>query len=261
MQGRFTTTVADLDVGSIAKGLPKGGGFDLTGANDLIQLPGAPLRTIPGDALARIPDVAAWFTSTWSALRFERERAWRARGRSGGNPAEIMGLWGLGVIESLAMNAEAQHGRTPGMWLAVERVFREARLVEPRIGRDFWSQAVARLFWWWPKVFAAVQDQGGTAGGPLADPAGLGRALAPYAEISGDFMAVIVSLQQAGLPASILDDAVHHAGRDLLRMIRRFTESARRLNDRRVWNPDCVADLRSIEAEIAGGHGHAALLT
>ncbi len=55
----FTTMVIDLDVGSIAKGLLKGDGFELTRANELIQLPGAPLRTIPGDALATIPNVAS----------------------------------------------------------------------------------------------------------------------------------------------------------------------------------------------------------
>ena len=154
-----TTTVADLDVGSVAKGLLKGDGFELTRANDLIQLPGAPLRTIPGDVLARLPRAAAWFTSTWSALRFERERAWRARRHSRGNPAEIMGLWGLGAIESFVMRGQAQPGDAPEMWRAVERAFREARLVEPRLGRDFWSQAVARLFGWWPQVFAAIQDR------------------------------------------------------------------------------------------------------
>jgi len=254
----FTTTVADLDVGSIAKGLLKGDGFELTRANDLIQLPGAPLRTIPGDVLARLPGAAAWFTSTWSALRFERERAWRANRHSSGNPAEIMGLWGLGAVESLVMNAEAQPGDAAGMWLAVERAFREARLVEPRLGRDFWSQAVPRLFGWWPQVFTTVQDLADNLGGGSPGPVALGRALAPYAEISGDFMAVIVSLQQAGLSTSMLDDAVHHAGQDLLRMIRRFVATARRLNDHRVWNPDWVAALRTVEAEIAGRRGSTA---
>ena len=38
---------------------------------------------------------------------------------------------------------------------------------------------------------------------------------------------------------------------DLLRMIRLFVATARRLNDRRVWNPDWVAALHRIEAEIA----------
>jgi hypothetical protein len=248
----FTTTVADLDFGSIAKGLLKGDGFELTRANDLIQLPGAPLRTLPGDALARLPSAAAWFTSTWSAVRFERERAWRTRRHSSGNPAEIMGLWGLGAVESLVMSDQALHGDARGMWLAVERAFREARLVEPRLGRDFWSQAVARLFGWWPQVFTAVQDVADHSGAGSPGAAALGRALAPYAEISGDFMAVTVSLQQAGLATSVLDDAVHHAGHDLLRMIRLFVATARHLNDRRAWNPDWVAVLERIEAEIAG---------
>jgi len=163
-----------------------------------------------------------------------------------------MGLWGLGAIESLVMNAQAQYGDAPGMWLAVERTFREARLVEPRLGQDFWSEAIARLFWWWPQVFTVVHDQADSAEAASFDPAALGRALAPYAEISGDFMAVIISLHQAGLTTSKLDDAVHRTGQDLLHMIQRFVEVARRLNDCRVWNPDWVAALRRIETELAG---------
>ena len=135
-----TATAGVLDVGSVAKGLLKGDGFELTRAHDLIRLPGAPLRNhYQGDVLARLPGAPAWFTSTWSALRFERERAWWARRHSSGNPAEIMGLWGLGAIESLVTNAQAQPGDAPEMWRAVERAFREARLVEPRLGRDFWA--------------------------------------------------------------------------------------------------------------------------
>ncbi len=248
----FTSMDGVLDVGSVAKSLLKCDGFHLTRASELIQLPGAPLRTIPGDALAKIPDAASWFTTTWSVLRFERERAWRAKGHDGGNPAEIMGLWGLGAIESLVMNAQAQYGDAPGMWVAVERTFREARLVEPRLGRDFWSQAIARLFWWWPQVFTVVHDQAGSVGVASFDLAALSRALVPYAEISGDFMAVIISLQQAGLATSMLDDVVHRTGQDLLHMIHRFVAVARRLNDCRAWNPDWVAALRRIEAELAG---------
>jgi hypothetical protein len=247
----FTSTAEGLDVGSVAKNLLKCNSFELTGAKELIQLPGAPLRTIPGDVLAKIPDAPSWFTSTWSALRFERERAWRAKGHGGGNPAEIMGLWGLGAIESLVINAQAQHGDAPGMWFAVERTFREARLVEPRLGRDFWSQAIAHLFWWWPQVFTVIYDQGGSVRATSLDPATLGRALVPYTEISGDFMAVIISLQQAGLTTSMLDDAVHRTKQDLLHMIRLFVATARHLNDCRVWNPDWVAALQRIEAELA----------
>ncbi len=249
----FTSTAGGLDVGAVARSLLKPNGFELTCASELIQLPGAPLRTIPGDALARIPDAASWFISTWSALRFERERAWRTNGHGGGNPAEIMGLWGLGAIESLVMNAQTQYEETPKMWLAVERAFREARLVEPRLGRDFWSQAIVHLFWYWPQIFTVVHDQGGSAGRTASfDPAALGRVLVPYTEISGDFMAVIINLQQAGLATSKLDDAVYRTGQDLLHMIRRFIATARRLNDCRAWNPDWVAALKRIEAELAG---------
>lgn len=246
-----TTAAADLDVGSVAKGLLKGDGFELTRASELIHLPGAPLRTIPGDALASIPNVASWFAISWSALRFERERAWRSKGHDRSNPAEIMSLWGLGVIESLMMNAPVKQSDAAAMWFAVERVFREARLVEPRLGRDFWTEAVARLFRWWPQIFSVVEDLAGRDQAKSFDPAALGDVLTPYAEISGDFMAVIVSLQQGGLAPSMLDGAVQRARLDILRMIRRFLQTVRRLDDRRVWNPDWVAALRRVETEIA----------
>jgi hypothetical protein len=238
----FTARSGPLDVGSVAKGLLKGDGFELTGTSELILLPGAPLRTLAGDALAGIPDVATWFASTWSALRFERERSWGATGAERRNPAQIMGLWGLGAIETLARTKQANVG---DLWLAVERIFREARLVEPRLGRDFWSQGLAHLFWWWPQVFP------GPTGANTVDSAALGAALAPYAEIGGDFMAVIVGLQQAGVSPAALDDAVRHTGRDLLRMVGRFFETARGLDDGRAWNPQWVAALRALQTQIA----------
>jgi hypothetical protein len=210
------------------------------------------LRTVPGDVLARLPNAPAWFASTWSALRFERERAWRSNGQNVGNPAEIMGLWGLGAVESLVMDANAPSGRCPEMWLAVELVIREARLVEPRHGQGFWSQAVARLFWWWPQVFRAIQDPADSSGAGSTVPSVLGSALAPYAEISRDFMAIVVALKEAGLPVSMLDEAVDHAGYNLLRMIGLFVETAPHLNNPHAWNPKSLAALRGIEAEIAG---------
>jgi hypothetical protein len=199
------------------------------------------MRAAPGNALAAIPDAAAWFSGTWSALRLEREVAWR---RHGANPAQILGLWGLGMIEALVSTPQTGAEKIAAMWSAVEQVFREARLVEPRLGRDFWSQAIARLFALWPQSFA-VQ------GGSPAATASLGRALAPYPEISGDFMAIIVSLAGAGISSSELDQAVQHTGLDLLQIIARFFETARGLENARVWNPAWVAALRTLERKIA----------
>jgi hypothetical protein len=248
----FSATASDMDIGAVARGLLKRSGFQLTRSTELIQQPGAPLRTIPGDALARIPDPATWFKDCWSALRFEREQAWRrAAARGGANPAEILGLWGLGIIESLALDAEWQHPNTRAIWLALEGAFREARLVEPRMPKDFWSHAVARLFWWWPLVFAPAPTPTGNSEYAIgAEPAVLCNILAPYIEISADFMAIAVSLAQAGVGAMQLDRAVRETGHDLMRMIRRFRETARGLKDQRIWNPEWVAALDRIEAAI-----------
>ncbi|WP_369574507.1 hypothetical protein [Acidithiobacillus sp. IBUN Pt1247-S3] len=248
----FTSMASNLDLGAVAKDLLMNTDFELTRANEFIHLPGAPLRMIPGYALARIPDTASWFTSTWSALRFRRERAWRAGRNARGNPAEIMGLWGLGAIEVLTSTPE-RHDDASRMWHALDLAFREARLVEPKHPHDFWIQVVARIFRWWPQIFTTdLLPAGGSVEAASFDPTVLGRVLIPYVEISGDFMAVIVSLRQAGLTASILDDAIRSMGQDLLNMIHRFMEVTHRLSDRRVWNPVWVEALRRVEAELTG---------
>jgi hypothetical protein len=78
----------------------------------------------------------------------------------------------------------------------------------------------------------------------------LSKLLAPYIGITSDFMAIIVSLHKAGVGATILDGAVREAGPDLLRMIRRFIETSRRLKDPRLWNQEWVATLARIEVAL-----------
>lgn len=247
----FSATAGNLDVGAVAQGLLKHNRFELTRASEFIQLPGAPLRTIPGYALARIPNVASWFTKTWSGLRFAREQAWRrARGRAiDANPAEIMGLWGLGTLEALAAD-ETQLDDARMMWHALEAVFREVRLVEPRLSKDFWCLALARLFACWPRLFVSATSVNG-AKSTFAEPTGLNDLLAPYVGISDDFMGIVVALHQAGIGETMLDRAVVDVGHDLLRMIRRFLETARGLKDVRLWNQDWVAVLGRIEKAVA----------
>lgn len=244
----FSAKSATLDIGTIARGLLKGQGFELTRASDFILMPAAPMRATPGHALARMTDAPAWFSSTWSALRLERERAWRRHNGGHTNPAQIMGLWGIGMIEALVSTPQTEPEKVTAMWSAVEQAFREARLVEPRLGRDFWSQANARLFALWPQACVAKAAAGQNAS-PV-DIASLSRALAPYMEIGGDFMAVIVSLDQAGISASELDQAVQHTGQDLLQILTRFFETARCLDDRRAWNPEWVSALRALKERI-----------
>ena len=79
--------------------------------------------------------------------------------------------------------------------------------------------------------------------------------LAPYIGITGDFMAIIVSMHQAGVDAPTLDAAVRTARQDLLHMIRRFVETSRGLNDRRLWNQEWVAMFARIEAVITAHRG------
>ena len=145
-----------------------------------------------------------------------------------------MGLWGL-VKSVVPPAAETQRGDRRGMWQALEATVREARLVEPRVGKDFWCQAVARLFAWWPRLFVSAPEPAvNSAKSPSAEAAGLDSVLAPYIGMAVDFMGIIVSLHEAGISVTTLDCAVGEAGQDLLRMIRRFLETARGLKDVRL---------------------------
>jgi hypothetical protein len=120
------------------------------------------------------------------------------------------------------------YGDPCAMWNALEAVFREARLVEPRLTKDFWCQGLARLFAWWPQLFGLRPAVHGT---PSVEPASLGGGLAPYIGITDDFMGIVVSLHQTCIGAATLDSAVSEAGQDLLRMIHRFLETARGIKD------------------------------
>ncbi|UDQ89207.1 hypothetical protein LJE71_23895, partial [Xanthobacter autotrophicus] len=55
---------------------------------------------------------------------------------------------------------------------------------------------------------------------------------------------------QAGISASELDQAVKRTGQDLLRILTRFFEIARGLDDRRAWNPEWVSALRALKDRI-----------
>ena len=253
-----TATPGNQDVGVVARELVEAGLFELTGKEELIRRPGVPLRTVPGRAIAKIPDAATWFTQTWSTLRFKRERAWRhARADDAvrANPAEIMGVWGLGAVECFVLDMELNGGNPEParrMWLAVEEAFREARLVEPRMPRDFWCEGAVRLFGYWPGIVGSEPGRP-EAGDERAEDNSvlLGRAIDPYVGINADFTGIVVRLRRVGVGAPTLDDAVRQVGGDLLRIIRRFVETARGLDNRRIWNSVWVAALSEIEREIA----------
>jgi hypothetical protein len=118
------------------------------------------------------------------------------------------------------------------------------------LGKDFWCQGLARLFAWWPGLFASAPEPD-RAGSASAESTKLCGVLAPYIGISADFMGIIVSLQESSIGVTTLDYAVGEAGQDLLRMISRFLETARGLKDARLWNQEWVAALGRIKAAIA----------
>lgn len=246
----FSSATGSLDVGALALELLKRGDINLLSAKEQIDLPGAPMRTIPGRVLAQIPNIACWFTRSWETIRLQREQAWRSprAGGPGANPAEIMALWGLGIIEVFS-ESETKPSGPQAMWKALEVTLREARLVEPRIGRDFWTQAVARLFGLWVALFkpSSVADSDETEPDISIT---LGEVLLPYVEISADFMAIIVCLYQQRVGASTLDRAVGNTKHDLLRIIQRFFDVVAELNDPQRWNPQWVALVHEIQKAI-----------
>lgn len=244
----FGVKSSDSNTGALAQSLLRGDGFELTGASRFITMAAAPLRVIAGGVLAEIPDAPDWFAYTWSSLRFERERAWRQSGLNNSNPAEIMGLWGLGMIEALSEMPQTDPKKVTAMWLVVEKTFREAQLVEVRLGRDFWSCAIPRLFALWRSCIArADTNQSLSASETLS----LGGSLIPYIQVDNDFMAVILSLYHAGVLASELDQAVQHTGHDLLLIISRFFEITRGLDNPRVWNPKWLSELDMLKNRIS----------
>lgn len=243
------TNKSNVNIGDIAKSLLKNDGFFLSSAAEQACVPMASLRMIPGDALAKIPDVASWYAKTWSELRLEREKSWRNNEIFNANPAEILGVWGLGVIESLLNQSQYKDARA--IWLAVEQIFREAILVEPNYYPLFWTQASASLFHWWPKLFIKNKDQSDDLEDRSADSALLGKLLFPYVKINREFMAIVISLEKAGLSVFLLKDATNHANQDLLSMIRRFEGITRNLNDSQLFNPAWVDSLKKLEAALA----------
>lgn len=244
----FSVKSSDSNTGALAQSLLRGDGFKLTEASRFITMAAAPMRVIAGEALVEIPNAPDWFARTWSSLRFERERAWRQSGLNNSNPAEIMGLWGLGMIEALSEMPQTDPEKVTAMWLVVEETFREAQLVEARLGRDFWSCAIPRLFALWRSCVARADTNHCLS---PSDTLSLGGSLTPYIQVDNDFMAVILSLYHAGILASELDQAVQHTGHDLLLIISRFFETTRGLNNHSVWNPKWVSELDMLKKKIS----------
>lgn len=245
--------VASIDVGRLALSMLKRNDLKTIKATELLNSPGAPLRLLPGAALAKITDIGYWYTEAWSSLRPEREQSWRhiyGQGEVDADPAQIMAIWGLGVLETLA-KSEALSSRTRGMWLALEATFREARLTEPSLGDRFWSQAISCLFSYWPSAFIpTVTTETSGSDSSSGTPDLLSNALFPYVGVSGDFIGIVVSLHQAGVELTAIREAVLKLKYDLLHVVRRFSETTRRLKDVRVWNPAWVATLQRIETVL-----------
>lgn len=237
-----------VDLGGVAKDLLKKEVYLYSPVDQLCK-PMASFRMIMGDALTRIPGIADWYKNNWSELRLEREKSWRANDSFNANPAQIMAVLGLGVIE--ALHNQSQHNDACQMWLALEMVLREATLTEPSSYPPFWSQATAALFRWWPKIFIEYDCLTVNTIDVVESSRELGKLLLPYAKINREFMEIIVGLEQTGMAATLLKTATNQANQDLLNMIRRFKEVARGINDSQAFNPAWVASLKKLEVKLA----------
>jgi hypothetical protein len=221
-------------------------------AEPVLHDPAPVLRRLPGFAFAQISSFPSWFAACWSGLRLERERAWRAS-RAGGwaNAAECLVVWGIGSLEAMMMDTEPKFAEVRASWRAVERVVREGRLVEPRIGKDFWLMAICKIFAMWPRLFfqqEVTPDQSHSATSAQVDQ--LAQAISPYVGFNRDFMQVVSSLRQAGVAPGELDAACQMLGRNLHGLIGRFLGTRRRLSDPMVWNQNWVASMQQLQRQL-----------
>jgi hypothetical protein len=208
---------------------------------------------LPGAALTHLPDFASWLTSTWSSLRLRREIAWRSIGKPNtANPAEALAIFSLSALEAFQFEVGQRREAAQRAWYAVEGVVREARLVEPRIGRDFWTRAVARLFEFWLTIVGdagAVMSDQSPGSGALEEQ--LAQTISPYLGVNVDFMEAVASLRQSGVTPTQLAGACAALGADLSLLIRRFLETRKRLGDPQAWNPAWINALRAIANSAA----------
>ena len=253
----FSSAGDGSEVGALAQALLKNNMFELMAPNEQLHMPGAPMRVATACAIAQIPNTSDWYTTTWSELRLQREQAWFRtpnKGQFQPNPAKIMAIWGLGVIELILNNSILNGGNLQAgiqMWFAVEVTFREARIVEPRIYPDFWGQAVAQLFSFWPRLFANFEETLSRSEEiPTQTISSLSKDFFPYFGINADFTSILVSLHLAGIASAVLDQATTIAGEDLVHIINRFLEITPRIGDPKLWNTQWVATLTSIKDEI-----------
>lgn len=250
----YSAQPGNIDIGAVAKDLLKEKTFQLTGAKELIRQAGAPMRCVPGEVLAQKADVDSWFEETWSSIRRRREQFWRRNVMDDvPNVAEILTLWGLGALEALSQRPEVGPARCMALWIAVKEALREARLTERRLGVDFWSAALERLFSFWPKLFTSAEDVPAIDGGEtFSGSKELGEVLSPFVGCTIDFMGIIVSLRANGIDAQSLQSATVSTGGDLSRLIPAFLRTTRGLDYVGIWNQSWVDALRKLEKDLLG---------
>lgn len=146
-------------------------------------------RVIVSQAIAQIPNPAAWFAALWKRLFWQRDRFRfsRVHDPSLPNTGQVAALWAICGLELLG---DSDEGRS--LWLVLYDAVRESiRTAAFRQHNDAWSVALRFLAALWPKVFPHEPPAG--TRGSLED------LVLPWKAIDVSFAQLVVILDRYGV--------------------------------------------------------------
>jgi hypothetical protein len=201
-------------------------------------------RKIIGNAIARIPDLSAWFSDLWKRLFWQRERfRWlRQNDATRPNIGQVIVHWGLCGLELL--DGGSDEART--LWLELYGAVRESVLTEAfRQPNDAWSIALRFLAALWLRTFP--NDP------PAGTPGSLEDLVLPWVRIDVEFAEFIQILDRYGVqPAQLRRLGVSG---DLLRTILEEARLRGKMMQRHIGQPllrQEVATINTIAEKLDG---------
>lgn len=179
---------------------------------------------VVGDAVARLPNPAAWMQSLWERTFPLRDRARHRSVRDSGIVRDVNLLciaWGVAGLERLDPSVRIAHD----LWIELAEIIREARLT---VGdwdvAGHAAEAQRCLALMWPPIF----HQRPTPGAPGS----LSEFLGPFASPDREYLSIIVALD--GLGVSLDEISSASGGRYALRaMVQTALTDLRALDERR----------------------------
>lgn len=215
---------------SLATQLVKASAQDLSNVAALIGSQDAVFSRAIGIALSRDPDFSGWISRCWKGVRFEREMAWRSRGRSeSSNPAEVLLIYGISTLSLLLLDSATNSAAITATWRELNDIICEGRLVERSYDGDGWTRAIEWLFAAWLKAFPEDAQKTALTNGHSTStrfPA-LSDSVAPYVGVDNDFLAVLTGLSAGGVTFEQIAAACSELNCDLEGYLKRFAETRR----------------------------------